>query len=209
MQITETKRGVKSTFWYRDFYRAGQFLLLLSVLLTAGALSAEENVRAEYGSKGTFDLSLGMSTASTANGTRFQSYSLFLAPYANHFLFKNWFARYELPIYYSFSDWYRSSHTVGFSPGLAFGYSFRMADAWRLNLSAGYARHLYWYFTSAEDPYYSSIGEIAFFPELKYLISPTWAAAILMRGTMNIYKYQSGYQAAVYTTTYIVLSYIF
>lgn len=112
--------------------------LLFAITLTQSAFAAEAATQ-QYGDKGTFDLSLGMSAASTTHSSYDKSFTLSLTPYANHFLFNNWFARYQMPAYYSFSEWHRTFHIIGISPGLAVGYSFKFNDAWRLNFSAGYA----------------------------------------------------------------------
>lgn len=182
-------------------------VLLFAITLTQSAFAAEVAMP-QYGDKGTFDLSLGMSTARTTHAENFQTYSIFLAPYANHFLFKNWFARYELPVFYEVRHYLQTEHIFVISPGLALGYGFRLSELWRLNVSVGYARSFWWdhYSSGGSGP---SRGSITFFPELKYLITPNWAAGLLMRGSINLYDYDNIHVGSVSTTTYIVLSYIF
>lgn len=181
---------------------------LVAFTVVQPAFAAEEVPR-QYGDKGTFDLSLGLSNSSTANSRNYHVFTVYIAPYANHFLWNNWFARYELPLSYQFRDSGWISHSFATGPGLAFGYSFRLSDFWRLNFSAGYARTFFWYADSFSGQEYYSRGAITFYPEIKYLITPKWAAAILTRGALSFYEFQGSHFATISTTTYIVLSHMF
>jgi hypothetical protein len=182
--------------------------LLFAITLTQSTFAAEA-ATPQYGDKGTFDLSLGFSVANSENNTYYKSAGVYLAPYANHFLLHNWFARYELPLGVSFqySGW--SSRQYSAAPGVALGYSFRFSDVWRLNFSLGYARTFIWYSSSFSRMNEYASGAFTFFPELKYLINANWAASILMRGAINRYEYQGEQSIGVSTATYIVLSYVF
>lgn len=184
-------------------------IILVFVVSYTHAGFAAEAAPQQYGDKGTFDLSLGFSVANSENNTYYKSVGVYLAPYANHFLLHNWFARYELPLGVShrYSGW--SSREYSAAPGLALGYSFRLSDAWRLNLSMGYARTFIWYSSSFSGMNEYASGAFTFFPELKYLINANWAASILMRGAINRYDYQGEQSIGVSTATYIVLSYVF
>ena len=188
--------------------RTTRFAVLLFAITLTQSTFAAEAATPQYGDKGTFDLSLGMSTVRSTHAENLQLYSIFLAPYANHFLFKNWFARYELPVFYEIRDYLQTEHIFSISPGLALGYGFRISELWRLNVSAGYARTLWWdrYASGGSGP---SRGSITFVPELKYLITPNWAAGLLLRGSINLYESDHLRISNVSTTTYIVLSYIF
>ncbi|AFM12358.1 hypothetical protein [Turneriella parva] len=209
MQLIETQRKTIKNFLRQNTYRCSRVLLLIISLLMTGAVSAEENASAEYGSKGTFDLSLGFSVANSENSKYYKSFGVYLAPYANHFLLSNWFARYELPVGFSsqYSGWRSQQYSM--APGIALGYSFRFTDAWRLNFSMGYTRTFNWYSSSYGGMNEYSSGAFTFFPEVKYLITPHWAASVLMRGAVNMYEYLGEHSIGVSTSTYIVLSYIF
>jgi len=182
---------------------------------------AEESKKVLYGEAGGFELSTGLSVASTSNQAFSQNYSIGLFPYANHFLFKNWFLRYDLGFVYQYSilhssvpqfaGQYSEVWSLSVNPGLGAGYSFELNDRWRFNFSGGYQYGYVWTSSNYFGSYGFGGGNIVFSPELKFLVTTQWILTILSRVNTNLVDLMAGTSRhpIIATNTYIVASYYF
>lgn len=198
-----------------------KILIWYAVMALCGASLYPGEEKPAYGNPGGFELSSGLSISSTSNREFSQNYSIGILPYANHFLLRNFFMRYDLGLAYQYGIQYSSvpqysgqySEFWNFSvnPGLGAGYSFALSDKWKFNLSAGYQFGYTWSHTT----YFGTTGvggaTLVFNPELKYMITERWIASILMKVFTNFDDMiaSPGKNADVSTNGYVVLSYYF
>ena len=198
-----------------------KLLVWNTVLALYGASIYAVEERAAYGDPGGFELSSGLSITATTNKEFSQNYSIGVLPYANHFLLRNFFLRYDLGFAYQYgiqyssvpqySGLYAEYWNFSINPGLAAGYSFALSDRWKFNISAGYQFGYAWSHTT----YFGTSGiggaTLVFNPELKYMITERWIATILMKTYTNFDDMiaSPGKNAEVSTNGYVVLSYYF
>ena len=164
----------------------------------------------EYGKRGTFELSMGLSTFSTINDRYYKNFEISLMPYANHFVFDRFFLRYDAGLgtkYYT-----DQSFRIDLQPGIGIGYSFSVSERWFFNMAVGISTTAELYKSPGLPWNNQNHGNVNIYPELKYLITNKWAASILMRGNFSsilYYEDPNGATLNFTTQTYIVLSYLF
>jgi len=195
----------------------GCLIVCLAVFALETRVSAADQ-KGTYGKAGGFELSTGLSLWNTHNGHSQQQYSIGVIPYANHFIFDNWFLQYSFGLvyqysiyYYQYASGYSESTQFSILPGLGIGYSLALHERWRLNVSGGYHFNYTW----SNYTYFGSMGsgngDIVFSPELKYLATDRWILTLLMRVDTNLINLIGGVASypAISTNAYIVVSYYF
>jgi len=86
----------------------GCLIVCLAVIALETRVAAADQ-KNSYGKAGGFELSAGMSLWNTFNGSGHQQYTIGALPYANHFIFDNWFLQYGFGLVYQYSIYYYQS----------------------------------------------------------------------------------------------------
>lgn len=182
----------------------------LTILAAFSGLSAQENAY-QYGKKSSFELSAGISLASSSHDSYGSSYSLGLLPYANHFIFQKIFLRYDMGLVLSYTKGYYESFSLGAGPGMGAGYSFALSDRWHLNVSMGYTLFFGWAWNSYFGSSSGASGSLNFYPEIKYLITEKWALSVTTRIQTNLHRALFGRTENLFATTsvFVAASYLF